>query len=1061
MRLLFRNIPIIVLFLFISLSLVFAAQSSAQENTSTNSDQQTEATSTSEEDAPESNSNNAESNEGSEDVEGIDIETTANKEVYYWDKEDDEVVLVGAGGLYNDKVIFKKDPKSIGGNYDTYTTTDEEPTLQITGWLPLRLREMEFSEDSQESCGLSEKIPLMAKGGYKSDFTVNVSKIDGSAYIDIIGDSSEDWINGFIFSWFIAVPEGEGGGSVMASAPYDVVDGAAIISSQTKKANLRPYVEKNGHKAVEDINAGLQTTVDEFSLSIPGVWVDYTYDYHECKMTFKDHFNTSLAKYNPQSIDHSVVNGRILGEKGMKFTEWVRRTDNIREYLAIESSARQVTKSHCETGGFKHSNLCQTTLSKDFHKCYMRAIGYKPSNTQHYSFENIKDFEYFKVNTLKHEPWMHSVRVNTDAFVSCFALGSNAKNTIGIPLKSLEEPTFFRSNDDSKQFALEIVNNTQWPMSINPIFAEADDVENPPITTKCSLGSLGWILCPTMKFFAKISDNLFRFLEDWMKMPPLREGPDEAAHKAWGYLRDFGNILFSVILLSLILTQAAGGVLSSYTMRKMMPRIVVTAVLVNVSFILTSSAIDISNIVGSSITTVIHEFSSPKSEVEGFSNWESIVTSVAYAGGAAAGTFAVLTSLAALLPMLITAVFSMVIVLVILLLRQSLVIILVVLSPVAIAMRLLPGTEKWFKKWKDLFIQMIMLYPAIALVFAGSYFASTIIVSSATEQGGLEGSLLAIFGLAIQVLPLFITPIVMKLGGSTLNSFGGTLKSKMSGAQSASINAAKKTSENISDRLNTRALQGKGGVFTNRRRKKVLKKFEKSFVQREAERSKMKGVADTKLGRFAAGVSGGGVFDPAEREKIDAALSAEAAKLSNENIKAAKLKIDNDDDLLNAPDIAAQNAMHLSKINDKSTDESERIARMQSIVESDDLDAINTLIDRLSSMTDEERRRFAELISNSPIGNSAAHLAHPEAIEAIKTGSATVGGLHQAAYRRGDYSSAEGASKQSAASIASMSRHLNADQLATFGRAHDQAVQSDKYSQNISPSATSERKRLP
>ncbi|NLA43318.1 type IV secretion system protein [Candidatus Saccharibacteria bacterium] len=1057
-------------------SIFFAAQSRAQESTTTDqpSTEQTQDT------ADNDNlSDSSQSTDDSDEIEGTDVGTLGGEDVYYWDKrekqedasdnpsnpdENLEDVIVAAGGLYNEEVIYRKDPKDIGDNQSTYTTIDKEKTLEITGWLPIRSREMEFDVGEQENCGLTEKIPLMSKSEYKSDVTVNVSSHTNNAYIDIIGDRKENDQDSFILSWYVAVHKDTG--SLMATVPYDIADGVDTVSEAGRRQNINPYVIENGYETSKPLlDAGGNPIIDTRT---GNNLVEPSYDYHKCEIIFKDNFNTTLQQYNPRGVDNSIIKGKILGKKGMKFHEWVRKMDNIRDYLAYEESARRVTQSFCDKGGFRNVNKCITFLSRDFHSCYLRSTGHDTNKSSNYALEYIKffalkdragfknmPFDYFKVDDLRHDPWMHTARLNTDAFVSCFSLGPEAKDSINVDLKSTSQySNYFQSKEEIKNFALSIINGVEWPPSINPIFAEKEDPGAEAVgavKTTCSLGKIGWLMCPIMKFLSKIADSLFKFLEGWMKIPPLRGDSDQAAYRAWVRIRDIGNVFFAILLMSVVVAQAAGGVFNRYNVKKMVPKLIVTAILINISFIITSLGVDISNVIGSSLISTIRSLSIPRSGIDGFDTWESITVGVAFAGGAAAGTYAVIASLAALLPMLITAVFSMLIVLLLLLLRQSLVIILIVIAPIAIATRMLPGTEKWYKKWKSMFIQTIMLYPAIALVFGGSYFASTVVTSSAVQQGGLSGALLAIFALSIQVLPLFISPIVLRLGGSVINSVGGTLKVRLAGAQNISTNAANSVADSVSDRLNTRAAQG--SRFGGLRRMRMRRRAKKAFSQRELDRSQAKSAIDTPAGRFITSAVGGGL-DSTERDKIKASLAAEAERVAQQDIKAAKLKVDRDPDIKNASTAAEANIIDMNKINDKSTDSSERIARMNNVVERGDLDHIHSLIDKLDQMSDTERRELAKAIQSSEVAKSAAHLIHPSALRDIANGEATVQSLYQGASRRGDYTSQKTASMQSEKAIRGMAAHLGHSELSAFKSTHYAASQNSKYSPNITDGAS-------
>jgi uncharacterized membrane protein YhaH (DUF805 family) len=83
--------------------------------------------------------------------------------------------------------------------------------------------------------------------------------------------------------------------------------------------------------------------------------------------------------------------------------------------------------------------------------------------------------------------------------------------------------------------------------------------------------------------------------------------------------------------------------------------------------------------------------------------------------------------------------------------RQALIIILIIVSPLAFVCYLLPGTEKWFKKWRDSFLTMLVFFPAFAVVFGGAQLAGIIIIQNAS---GSNGAIMHILGMLPNKLPL-------------------------------------------------------------------------------------------------------------------------------------------------------------------------------------------------------------------------------------------------------------------------------------------------------------------
>lgn len=70
--------------------------------------------------------------------------------------------------------------------------------------------------------------------------------------------------------------------------------------------------------------------------------------------------------------------------------------------------------------------------------------------------------------------------------------------------------------------------------------------------------------------------------------------------------------------------------------------------------------------------------------------------------------------------------------------RQALIVILIIISPLAFVAYLLPGTEKWFDKWKDVFDDADIL-PGLAAAF-GAERAAGGLSHYAKRRGTKRGS---------------------------------------------------------------------------------------------------------------------------------------------------------------------------------------------------------------------------------------------------------------------------------------------------------------------------------
>ena len=83
---------------------------------------------------------------------------------------------------------------------------------------------------------------------------------------------------------------------------------------------------------------------------------------------------------------------------------------------------------------------------------------------------------------------------------------------------------------------------------------------------------------------------------------------------------------------------------------------------------------------------------------------------------------------------------------------------------------------------------MLVFFPAFAVIFGGAQLAGIIIIQNAT---GANGGIMQILGMVVQVIPLALTPIILKLSGGVLGKFAGFVNDKNKGWYDKSKNWAK------------------------------------------------------------------------------------------------------------------------------------------------------------------------------------------------------------------------------------------------------------------------------
>lgn len=302
-------------------------------------------------------------------------------------------------------------------------------------------------------------------------------------------------------------------------------------------------------------------------------------------------------------------------------------------------------------------------------------------------------------------------------------------------------------------------------------------------STSCDVQGIGWFICPVSNWLADGIDFMYSALQQFLKTKPLETtNQNSGIYLAWVIMRNISNVAFIVAFLVIIYSQLTSVGISNYGVKKMIPRLVIAAVLVNLSFTICAILLDLSNIAGYAFQDAFMGIKNTISTVgENTSTWTwSEVISTALSNGALAiGAVAFTTEL---LPMLVPAAtlagLTLLLILLIMAARQALIIILIIISPLAFVCYLLPGTEKWFKKWRDSFLTMLVFFPAFSVVFGGAQLAGILIIQNAS---GPNGAIMHVLGMLVQIIPLAITPLIMKFSGGVLGKFAGFVNDKNKG----------------------------------------------------------------------------------------------------------------------------------------------------------------------------------------------------------------------------------------------------------------------------------------
>ena len=119
----------------------------------------------------------------------------------------------------------------------------------------------------------------------------------------------------------------------------------------------------------------------------------------------------------------------------------------------------------------------------------------------------------------------------------------------------------------------------------------------------CKIDYIGWVICPVVNTLASMSEGARARLVKMLTVDTksiLGDTSEGSVYSYWSKIRDYANILFVIFFLFVIYSQITGYGLDNYGIKRMLPKLIVGVIAVNVSFYICGLLIDLSNVVGSS-----------------------------------------------------------------------------------------------------------------------------------------------------------------------------------------------------------------------------------------------------------------------------------------------------------------------------------------------------------------------------------------------------------------------------------------------------------------------------
>lgn len=386
----------------------------------------------------------------------------------------------------------------------------------------------------------------------------------------------------------------------------------------------------------------------------------------------------------------------------------------------------------------------------------------------------------------------------------------------------------------------------QYGLEVEPIGGDGEFAE----ANTCGVDS-GWFICPIVETTAKITDGLYdSIISQFVRVPPISTdtSTDNGMYQGWKSFRNIANVAFIIAFMVIIYSQVTSAGISNYGIKKLLPRLIIAALLVNVSYWISAIAVDLSNIAGASISEFLGSIDAQMS-IQNVPTWTDLTTLILSLGAVAAGIAGIalapelgLSLIGLVAPLMIGALLAILAAVVVLILRQAAIIILVILSPLAFVAMLLPNTEKWFTKWRQWFLSFLLLYPAVAVLFGGAQIAGQVLANAQTS--GIATLLAYASALFVTAAPLFLIPFMIRqYGGNGIDKLGAKIQSRAAGlGKKASApldnmrkNNMKRVGSNLRRRSFERATDKEGNELDRFKRTGGVGRFIRYSERRKAE----------------------------------------------------------------------------------------------------------------------------------------------------------------------------------------------------------------------------------
>ena len=301
---------------------------------------------------------------------------------------------------------------------------------------------------------------------------------------------------------------------------------------------------------------------------------------------------------------------------------------------------------------------------------------------------------------------------------------------------------------------------------------------------------LTWVVCPVVDMMVFAISKTDKLITEQMSIETSSifctggSNSDDSCHAyytAWSTFRNLALGLLVIVGLIIVIAQAVGAeILDAYAIRKTLPRLLIAAIGITLSWPLMNFAVTLSNNLGFGIRDlIVAPFESFTSQVNlSFTDsWTNALIGTGAVAGAIPAWIA-FGGLGVLVSYVATAGLAVLVAVLVLIIRQILIVMLILLAPLAFIAYVMPNTQRAFRLWWEAFSRALLMFPLIAAFIATGRVIAAISLQSGGVVNGIIG-FVAYFG------PYFLIPLTFQFSGSIMGGVGNFIQQRAQGAQGA------------------------------------------------------------------------------------------------------------------------------------------------------------------------------------------------------------------------------------------------------------------------------------